>query len=148
MGYSVRLVRGKSRSKIGKATLGELPQGSNIRLAPESDPVGDNDLWFTVTYNYSWYFSRALGRKGLEAINGLRGKDAIPVLEAAVGKLSKMEAHEQKTGRVLTESFGAGKEYNEAGVGYWDSCARNSKKAIEGILWMARLAPFFTFEVA
>ena len=76
----------------------------------------------------------------------MKGKDARKLLEAAIPKLNDMIEKETRTGKVLSKSWGKGKEYDPASTNYWDVSARNAKKAVEGLINLCLIAPTFTFQ--
>ena len=144
MGYDISLKRGHSRAKFNKVNAKDLPKGGQFALL--SGDLREEDLTFYVTYNYSWYLYETIDkRKGLRFIYGMKGKDAIKILEKALPKLDKMIAKEQKTKKVLSETWGAGNDYDDNSTDYWAVSAKNAKKAVEGLIALAKLAPYFTF---
>jgi hypothetical protein len=146
MGYGIQLVRGKSRAKI-RARLGDIPKGGTYRMGGADEEISDQDLSFHITYNYSWYFYETIDKeKGVRAIYGMKGKDARKLLEAAIPKLNDMIEKETRTGKVLSQSWGKDKEYDPASTNYWDTNARNAKKAVEGLINLCLIAPTFTFQ--
>ena len=145
MGYDISLVRGHSRAKFKKVNSKDLPKGGQFALL--SGYINEDDLNFYVTYNYAWYLYHTLDKKqGLRVIYGKKGKDAIKILEKALPKLDKMIAKEKKTKKVLSETWGAGGAYDDNSTDYWAVSAKNAKKAVEGLIALAKLAPYFTFE--
>lgn len=148
MGYSIRLERGRSRSKIVLPRLGDLPVGSTYMLGDPGHVVRECDLRLNITYNYSWYFGKALGGDGVRRIYGMKGADALPLLERASAKLARMAATEEKSGRPLDPRpvFPEGEmDMAEWSENYWNQCAANAKRAVDGLIALARIAPRFTF---
>ena len=146
MGYGIRLVRGKSRAKI-RACLGDIPVGGTYRMGDANEPITEHDLSFSITYNYAWYLYETIDKeKGVRAIYGMKGKDARKLLEAAIPKLNDMIEKETRTGKVLSQSWGKGKEYDPTSTNYWHVSARNAKKAVEGLIKLCLIAPTFTFQ--
>lgn len=146
MGYGIHMERGKSRAKIN-AKLGDIPKGGNYRMGDEDEAVTEADLSFHITYNYAWYLYETIDKeKGVRAIYGMKGRDARKLLEAAIPKLNEMIEQETRTRKVLSESWGKGKEYDPASTNYWDANAKNAKKAVEGLIDLCLIAPTFTFQ--
>lgn len=145
MGYDISLVRGKSKAKLN-GKLNDVPLGGQFALGDPERQLLENDLNFYVTYNYAWYLYQTLDSKqGLRIIYGKKGKDAIKILEKALPKLDKMIAKEKKTKKVLSETWGAGNDYDDNSTDYWAVSAKNAKMAVEGLIALAKLAPYFTF---
>lgn len=146
MGHSIRMERGKSRAKI-IAKFGDIPKGGNYRMGDADENVTESDLFFCVTYNYAWYFYQTIDKeKGICAIYGMKGRDARKLLEKAIPKLNDMIEKERRTGKVLSQIWGKGKDYDDASTNYWDVSAKNAKKAVEGLINLCLIAPTFTFQ--
>lgn len=146
MSYAITLERNGSRSKIKPVKIVDLPIGGTYMLAPsDSAMVTEYDLYFNITWNYSWYFYKTLGKDGIRFIYGKRAKDVIPTLEAALPKLDKMIEKERKTGVVLSQTWGKGNKYKENDTNYWSISAKNAKKALENLITFGKIAPYFTF---
>ena len=80
--------------------------------------VGTTELWLNVTYNYGKRYYRVLGDKGIRTIYGMTGAESIPVLEAAVAKLS-----------------------DEVSDDYWEATEGNAKRPLLQLAAMARMRP-------
>ena len=146
MGYDIQLVRGKSRAKIN-AKFGDIPKGGNYRMGDEDEAVTEADLSFHITYNYSWYLYETIDKeKGVRAIYGMKGKDARKLLEAAIPKLNDMIEQETKTGKILDKTGNRADRCSPWSTNYWDTNARNAKKAVEGLINLCLIAPTFTFQ--
>lgn len=79
---------------------------------------GTTGLWLNVTYNYGKHYYRVLGDKGIRTIYGMTGAESIPVLEAAVAKLS-----------------------DEVSDDYWEATEGNAKRPLLQLAAMARMRP-------
>ena len=146
MGYDISLVRGKSKAKLS-AKMKDIPLGGQFAISDQNRDVQDDDLNFYITYNYAWYLYQTIDKKdGVRFIYGKKAKDVLPVLEAALPKLDRMIRKEQKTGKVLSQTWGKGNDYDDNSTDYWAISAKNAKKAVEGLIALAKLAPFFTFD--
>lgn len=144
MGYDISLQRGNSHAKFNSISADELPKGGQFAIL--SGNVREEDLNFYITYNYSWYLYKTIDKSdGVRFIYGKKGKDVIPILEKSLTELDKMIAMEKKTGKVLSETWGAGNDYDDNSTDYWAVSAKNAKKAVEGLISLAKLAPYFTF---
>ncbi len=146
MGYEIRLIRNGSKSKLRLITDKELPKAGQFALRDANSVLSEDDLELYVTYNYSWYFYNGIDKeKGLRVIYGLKAKDAIPILEAALPKIDKFIEKERKTKKVLSTTWGKGEAYDEADTNYWSVSAKNARRAVENLIVLGRLAPYFTF---
>ncbi len=80
---------------------------------------GTTELWLNVTYNYANHYYRVMDTdKGIRVIYGLSGAESIPVLQKAIDQL----------GDDVTND-------------YWDDTEGNAKRALIGLLALARLRP-------
>ena len=79
---------------------------------------GSTKLWLNITYNYSPYFYRVFGEKGIRALLGLTGAASIPVLEAAMVLLK-----------------------DDVTDNYWEATEGNAKKALQDLVALAKLCP-------
>lgn len=146
MGYYVALKRKGSKSKIGDARAECLPRGGTYRIMDPGEKVTEDMLEFHVTYNYARYFHRALSfdegkSTGLRALDGMKASDAMPAIAKGLGVLAAEEAEERKR----PDDFEG--NYDAFASNYWNACAANAAKALEGIMALARIAPDFTFTV-
>ena len=80
-------------------------------------PGGTNEAWLNVTYNYARYFER-IGRKGIRSIYGKTGAESIPTLKKAADSLG-----------------------DDASTNYWKPSEGNAKRALLGLLALARMRP-------
>ena len=146
MGYNIWLNRGDSKSEI-KAKFGDVPKGGQYRLGDDDEDVSDGDLELYVTYNYSWYFYEAIDKDhGVRSVYGMKAGEAADRLEKALPKLDEMIAEEKRTGKVLSETWGVGEDYDDESTDYWAVSAKNAEKAVEALISLCRLAPDFTVE--
>ena len=74
--------------------------------------------WLNITYNYSDYFCKVMGKNGIRSIYGLSGAESIPILESAISQLS-----------------------NDVSEDYWESTEGNAKQSLYGLLAFAKLRP-------
>lgn len=79
---------------------------------------GTRSLALNVTYNYSPHFCRVLHEKSLRGLYGMTGANSIPLLESAISKLG-----------------------DDVSDDYWEPTEGNAKRALEGLLSLARMAP-------
>ena len=81
---------------------------------------GTTECWLNITWNYAPYFYRedVFGEKGVRSIYGLSGAESIPVLEKAIAALG-----------------------DDASDDYWEPTEGNAKKALYGLLALARMRP-------
>lgn len=79
---------------------------------------GTREAWVNVTYNYAKHLREVLGERGLRSIYGLSGAESIPLLEAAISRLG-----------------------DDATDDYWEATEGNAKRALHGLLALARLRP-------
>ena len=146
MGYSIRLIRNGSKAKLREIKDSELPKSGQFALRDANAVLSEDNLELYVTYNYSWYFYNSIDKdKGIRVIYGLKAKDAIPILESAIPQMDKFLAEERKTKKVLSTTWGKGDPYDEADTNYWSVSAKNAKRAVENIIALGKLAPYFTF---
>lgn len=80
---------------------------------------GSPRLELNVTQNYSPYFSRTLGEKGIRGLYGMTGAETIPIMEQAIGQLGDDVDDED----------------------YWNATEGNAKRALLMLLAMARMRP-------
>jgi len=114
LGWDIRLV-----DKDGNVV--EVPShtfGSTIVIG------GSTSANATITYNYAQFYYEVFGKKGFMTLNGMKAKDAIPLLEKAIEKL----------GTKRSES-------------YWDPTPGNAGYALSILLSWAKLHPEATFEI-
>ena len=75
-------------------------------------------MWLNVTYNYGDIFRKVMPPDGLRTIEGMSGADSIPVLEKAISKLA-----------------------DNVDKDYWKPTEGNAKRALHGLLALAKLRP-------
>ena len=81
--------------------------------------VGGTTLaWLNVTYNYHDIFTKVFGKKGIRILENKTAKESIPILEKAIQKLK-----------------------NNVSRDYWKPTEGNVKKALKGLLRLAKKAP-------
>lgn len=79
---------------------------------------GTTEAWLNITYNYSQHFRQVFGPDGIRFLYGLSGAESIPVLQAAIDWLEDDEEED-----------------------YWRATSGNARRALVGLLRLARLAP-------
>lgn len=79
---------------------------------------GTTELYLNVTYNYSKYYYRVMGEKGIRTIYGLTGAESIPILEAAISQLG-----------------------NDVDPDYWKPTEGNAKRPLYQLLAFAKMRP-------
>ena len=79
---------------------------------------GTQEAWLNITYNYSKYYYRVFGEKGIRTIYGMTGAESIPVIKAAMAQLS-----------------------DDVSGDYWESTEGNAKQALAGLLAFAQMRP-------
>ncbi|RYF20046.1 MAG: hypothetical protein EOO77_08825 [Oxalobacteraceae bacterium] len=77
---------------------------------------GTTEAWFNITYNYSTFFYRVLGEKGIRAIYGMTPAESIPVLCRAMADLG-----------------------TDTDPDYWKATEGNAALALQGLVNIARL---------
>ena len=88
-------------------------------LAGGTYAIGGTDkAWLNVTYNYTRFFTRVLGKNGIRSIYGLTPQESIPILDAAIAKLGNAKPNPD----------------------YWKPCAGNAKAALLDLKRLAELA--------
>jgi len=80
---------------------------------------GTTKAKFNITYNYSAFFYKYMGEKGLREIYGMTGAESIPVLQRAIQQLGDDEATE----------------------GYWKATEGNAKRALCSLVALAQMRP-------
>ncbi len=81
---------------------------------------GTTECWLNITYNYGCFYRRedVFGEKGVRTIYGMSGAESIPVLEKAIAALG-----------------------DDVSDDYWEATEGNAKKALYGLLALARMRP-------
>jgi len=148
MSYGISLVRGDSTSVVSKITDEMLPKGGTYAAREPGSMVDESELYFNITYNFAWYFYETLdAEQGIRVIYGKKGRDVKPMVEGAIAKLGVLVERERSGGKVLSETWGKDKVYDEeeSERDYWFPCAKNAVKALRGIASLCDIAPDFTF---
>ncbi len=145
MGYDIRLVRGNSTEKL-TCKKSDVPVNGQFSFTG-TDEIAESDLYLYVSYNQSWYFYNTIDKeKGIRAIYGKTGQEAIDILTPALSKLDEMIPEEEKSGVVLSQTWGVGSEYDPSDMGAWGISAKVAKMVVEKLIILAGLAKTFTFE--
>ena len=148
MGYDIHLNSVPGASIRPGATVADLPRGGQFALYESNRPLTDDDLEFYCTFNYSWYFYNTFeGGNGLKGLDGKTTTEALPILEAARVKIAAMEDTERNTGKVLSETWGRGSDYDDSSADYWAVSAKNAGKAVESLIEFCKLAPGYRFSI-
>lgn len=84
---------------------------------------GTKELWFNVTFNYSKFLYEVLP-KGIPGLNGLSGAESIPILEKGIAALD-----------------------DDIDDDYWQPTEGNTKKALYGLLALAKIRPDGIWEI-
>lgn len=79
---------------------------------------GTTKAWLNVTYNYSDYYYRLLGEKGIRTIYELTGAESISILKKAIDQLG-----------------------DDIDNDYWEPTEGNAKRALLQLLSFAQLRP-------
>lgn len=112
MSYDLYLLDPVTRKVLHAETPHQL-RGGTYALG------GTTELCLNCTYNYSDIFERVLGvDKGIRVLYGRTGAETIPVLQQAIAHLG-----------------------DDATDNYWDATEGNVKRALCGLLALARLRP-------
>lgn len=82
-------------------------------------PDGRIEEWVGIPYNYNSQFCRLFGEKGIGAINGLTGKESIPVIKTAISRLD-----------------------DDVNSNYWIPTDGNVKQALNCLLRLAASEPY------
>lgn len=84
---------------------------------------GTEELWLNVTFNYSKFLYRVLP-KGIPGLDGIKAIDSIPILEKGISQLS-----------------------DDIDDDYWKPTEGNTKKALYGLLALAKIRPDGVWEI-
>ena len=79
---------------------------------------GTTEAWLNITWNYSKFYYRVFGEKGIRTIYGMTGAESIPVIKAAMDKLG-----------------------DDVDPDYWEPTEGNAKRALAGLLALAQMRP-------
>lgn len=85
---------------------------------------GTTEMWLNVTYNYGAHFRRVMPPDGIRGLDGMSGAESIPILEKGIAQLG-----------------------DDTDPDYWKSTEGNAKKALYGLLALARLRPDGIWEI-
>ena len=94
---------------------------------------GTTEARMNITYNYSRWYYKAFGDKGIRTIYEMAGTDSIPVLENAITFLKNLQ--EDLTDEEIEEY----KNHSERG--YWMPARENAIKPLYQLLTMAKMRP-------
>lgn len=94
---------------------------------------GTTEARMNITYNYSRWYYKAFGDKGIRTIYEMTGTDSIPVLENAITFLKNLQ--EDLTDEEIEEY----KNHSERG--YWMPARENAIKPLYQLLTMAKMRP-------
>jgi hypothetical protein len=111
MSYDIRL-----KDPITGATL--QAEGKHEITGGTYCVGGTPDLWLNITWNYGTHFYRVLGVDGIRSIYGKTGAESLLILQAAVEKLG-----------------------DDVDADYWRATEGNAKRALLGLIALARLRP-------
>lgn len=84
---------------------------------------GDDNATLNVTYNYSPFYKKVFGEKGITILYGMTGAEAIPLLNDAISKLN-----------------------DDATNNYFDPTEGNAKRALCQLRALAQLRPDGIFD--
>lgn len=145
MGYGINLVRGNSTEKL-TCKKSDVPINGQFSITGTNE-ISESDLELYVSYNQSWYFYNTIDKeRGIRAIYGKTGKEAIDILKPALPKLEEMIGKEERLGTILSQTWGKGNAYDPNDTGAWGISAKVAKSVVEKLITLAGLAPTFTFE--
>lgn len=122
MSYDIQLVDPVNKETLILDSLHQI-KGGTYALG------GTSECSLNVTYNYGEIFSRVLPEvarpefsggyeRGIRALYGMTGADSIPVLESAISQLG-----------------------DDTDPDYWKATEGNAKRALCGLLALAKLRP-------
>ena len=112
MSYDIKLVDPIMKEQLHSDTKHEI-HGGLYAIG------GVTELWLNVTYNYANHYYRVMDTdKGIRVIYGMSGAESIPVLQKAIDQLG-----------------------DDVSDDYWAETEGNAKRALIGLLALARLRP-------
>jgi hypothetical protein len=79
---------------------------------------GTTRLELNITYNYSKYYYKYFGEKGIRTLYGMTGAESIPILQEVIEKLN-----------------------NDTTNDYWEGTEGNAKQALLQLLALAKMRP-------
>lgn len=117
MSYDCRLVDPVTKEPLYTPSKHEITGGTYCI-------GGTNEIWLNVTYNYCGHFRKVMPPEGLRGLDGMMAADSIPVLENGIALLG-----------------------NDVDDNYWEPTEGNAKKALYGLLALAKLRPDGAWEI-
>lgn len=111
MSYDVSIINKDTNKEVTITTKHQI-RGGTYCLG------GTNELSVNITYNYSPFFKKVLGDKGIRVLNGMEIKESIPLLEEAISKLG-----------------------DDVDENYWAPTEGNAKEALINLVQLAKLCP-------
>lgn len=118
MSYNCKLVDPVTKETLEASSKHEIT-GGNYCIG------GTSEMWLNVTYNYCGHFRRVMPPEGLRGLDGMTAADSIPVLEQGIALLG-----------------------NDVDDNYWEPTEGNAKKALYGLLALAKLRPDGVWEIS
>lgn len=79
---------------------------------------GTSEMWLNVTFNYGSIFRKVIPKEGILELDGKMAVDTIPILENAIEQLQ-----------------------DDIDPDYWKATEGNAKKALYGLLALAKMRP-------
>jgi hypothetical protein len=111
MSYDIYLIDSKTRNVVCLNEPLDLRGGI-------MQQGGTCEAWINVTYNYSPFFKRVLGEKGIRSIYGMKAAESIPLLVSGSLQL---------------------KGYPDCD--YWKATEGNAKEALNSLITLATACP-------
>ena len=118
MSYDCRLVDPVTKEPLCTSSKHEIA-GGNYCIG------GTDEMWLNVTYNYCGHFRKVMPPEGLRGLDGMMAVDSIPILEKGIAQLG-----------------------NDVDDNYWEPTEGNAKKALYGLLALAKLRPDGVWEIS
>lgn len=117
------MIRTQRHSRFALMSLDEIRATRDIVLQTEETKSnfsgsGKQEAWLNITYNYGKHYRRVFGENGIRTIYGMTGAESIPIIKAAMEKLS-----------------------DDISEDYWEATEGNAKKALAGLLAFAQMRP-------
>lgn len=111
MSYDIYLIDPETKKVLHSDRVHEIKGGTYA-----SD--GTTELFLNITYNYSPFFYKTLGEKGIRTIYGMTGRQSIPILQSAVDQLQ-----------------------NDNEGDYWKPTEGNARRALLDLIKLANMRP-------
>ena len=111
MSYDIELLDPVSK-KVITVNSPHFMEGGTYQLG------GSKEMWLNITWNYSKYYYKIMGKNGIRSIYGKSGAESIPILEKAINKLG-----------------------NDTDEDYWKATEGNAKKPLLQLIAMAKMRP-------